>query len=74
VERCNKGRREGEGGQEERGGSRRVVILFLTFKSLGFVFPKMAPSNATLAEELGLKPGEDRTAGTQAGYFLISEV
>jgi len=37
--------------------------------SLGLVFPDRAPSNATLATELGLNyTGKDRDAGTQAGF------
>jgi len=35
---------------------------------IGFMFPKRATSNATLAEELGILPGIDRSAHDQAGY------
>eukprot|EP01125_Pyxidicula_operculata_P006009 TRINITY_DN2101_c0_g1_i1.p2 TRINITY_DN2101_c0_g1~~TRINITY_DN2101_c0_g1_i1.p2 ORF type:complete len:472 (-),score=72.62 TRINITY_DN2101_c0_g1_i1:84-1499(-) len=35
---------------------------------LGHYYPKMAPSNVTVAESLGLTPGEDRPTYIQAGY------
>ena len=41
--------------------------------SLFVIFPARAPSNMTLTPEhmaLGIEPGEDRHAGTQAGYQL----
>jgi ammonium transporter Rh len=37
-------------------------------KHVGIIFPERAPSNETLAHELGLEPGSDRTAGEQAGF------
>uniref|UniRef100_A0A6B2L332 Ammonium transporter AmtB-like domain-containing protein n=1 Tax=Arcella intermedia TaxID=1963864 RepID=A0A6B2L332_9EUKA len=42
--------------------------------SIGYIFPKMGPSNETLAAELGVTPGLDRSAGWQAGFQMATLV
>jgi len=42
--------------------------------SIGYLFPRRAPSNATLAAELGVPPGDDRTAQEQAGWQTLATV
>jgi len=42
-------------------------------KNVGFVFPNMSTSNATLAAELGLPyTGQDRSPHAQAGYQMLT--
>jgi len=45
---------------------KNLVLPPLTPYSIGFIFPARAPSNTTLADQLDVDPGDDRTASSQA--------